>query len=62
MRRAIFAKIKVAATHATFGQCERLANVLLFYGRTISYRRKSFTVKLPLRKKFVSGATNYHNI
>ena len=27
-----------------------------------SYRRKSCTMKLPLRKKFLSGAKNYHNL
>ncbi len=45
MRRAIFAKIKVAATHATFGQCERLANVDL----TNYFRR---TEKNPLLRTY----------
>ena len=27
-----------------------------------SYRRRSLTVKLPLPKKFLSGAKNYHNL
>ena len=53
----ISAKIKGAAsgcdTHATFGQCERLANFDELFS---SYRRKSFTMDLPLRTKFLSGA------
>ena len=54
----VSAKMRGATTYATFGQCERLANVLSipFDELFSSYRRKSFAVKLPLRTKFLSGA------
>ena len=45
---------KDEGTHATFGQCERLG--IPFDELFSSYRRKSFSVKLPLRTQFTSGA------
>ena len=43
--------------HATFWQYER-AGERPFGELVSSYRRKSVTVKLPLRTKFLSGAKN----
>ena len=60
----VSAKKKGAATHATFGPhasgwgtSERPFNEMVS-----SYRRKSVTLKLQLRTKFLSDVKNYHNL
>ena len=54
-------KMEGAATHVTFWAMSA-AGERPFDELVSSYRRTSFTVKLPLRTQFLSGANNYHNL